>query len=124
MIVNTQEIKKGCKQVELGEIPEGWEELSLSEAIEVNPKREIKKGIQAKFVSMADLKEFDKKIQGFITREFSGGSKFINEDTLMARITPCLENGKTAFVDILEGQEVGGGSTESDYILFKGRQRR
>jgi len=103
----------------IGEIPEGWEELSLSEAIEVDPKRELKKGTQAKFVSMADLKEFDKKIQGFITREFSGGPKFVNEDTLMARITPCLENGKTAFVDILEKQEVGGGSTEFIVLAAK-----
>ena len=107
------------KQTELGEIPEGWEEYLFSEIIEVDPKRELRKGTQAKFVSMADLKEFDKKIQGFITREFKGGSKFVNEDTLMARITPCLENGKTAFVDILEREETGSGSTEFIVLAAK-----
>ena len=103
-------------------ISEEWEELSLSEAIEVSPKRELKKGTQAKFISMADLKEFNKKIQGFITKEFAGGSKFINEDTLMARITPCLENGKTAFVDILEKQEIGSGSTE--FIVLAAKENK
>lgn len=107
------------KQAELVEIPKGWERLLLSEIVEIDPKRELKKGIPAKFVSMADLKEFDKKIHGFIRREFKGGSRFINADTIMARITPCLENGKTAFVDILEKQEVGSGSTEFMVLAAK-----
>lgn len=120
MTTNIQEVQKGCKQVELDEIPEGWEEFSLSEAMEVSPKRELKKGIQAKFVSMADLKGFDKKIKNFVIKKFSGGSKFINGDTLMARITPCLENGKTAFVDILEDGEIGSGSTE--FIVLSAKE--
>ncbi len=93
-------------------LSEDWKEEIFSEAIEVNPKRELKKGIEAKFVSMSEIKEFDKRIQRYTIKKFSGGSKFINGDTLMARITPCLENGKTAFVDILNDEEVGSGSTE------------
>jgi type I restriction enzyme S subunit len=119
-MVNRKDNK--IKQTALGEIPEEWEEFLLSEVVEVGPKRELRKGTQAKFVSMADLKEFDKKIQGFTTREFSGGSKFANKDTLMARITPCLENGKTAFVDILEKQEIGGGSTE--FIVLAAKENK
>lgn len=46
--------------------------------------------------------------------------KFANTDTLIARITPCLENGKTTFVDILEENEVGFGSTE--YIVLNKRE--
>ena len=95
-----------------GELPEGWAAQIFSEAIVVNPKRELKKGTKSKFVSMADIKEFDKKIQRHTIKKFSGGSKFFNSDTLMARITPCLENGKTAFVDILDEGEVASGSTE------------
>lgn len=104
--------KINFEQTEIGEIILGWEECIFSEAVNVNPKRELKKGLTAKFVSMAELKEFNKKIKSFTVRTFSGGSKFINGDTLMARITPCLENGKTAYVDILENDEVGCGSTE------------
>ena len=48
---------------------------------------------------------------------YTGGSKFRNGDTLMARITPCLENGKTAYVSMLDEDEVGFGSTE--YIVFR-----
>lgn len=48
----------------------------------------------------------------FIMRSGRSGSKFVNGDTLMARITPCLENGKTAFVNFLADGQVGRGSTE------------
>ena len=84
----------------------------FSEAVEINPYRPIKKGASVKFVSMADLKEYNKKIQGYVYRRYVGGSRFQNNDTLMARITPCLENGKTIFVDILGDNEIAAGSTE------------
>ena len=45
-------------------------------------------------------------------RDFGSGTKFIAGDTLLARITPCLENGKSAFVDFLSDGQVGWGSTE------------
>lgn len=50
-------------------------------------------------------------------REMGSGMKFLNGDTLVAWITPCLENGKTAFVDFLSHGEVGWGSTE--YIVLR-----
>ncbi len=53
----------------------------------------------------------------WIEREFNSGTKFINGDTLLARITPCLENGKTGFVDFLDRGVVGWGSTE--YIVLR-----
>jgi type I restriction enzyme S subunit len=52
-----------------------------------------------------------------VDREVGSGMRFINGDTLVARITPCLENGKTAFVDFLQGGQVGWGSTE--YIVLR-----
>src|SRR3989344_8121431 len=112
-------MKSKFKQTEIGMIPEDWEELKLSEAIEINPKRELKKGVSAKKVPMDCLSPFNKKIQSFEVSKFSDGSKFTNKDTLMARITPCLENGKTAFVDILKEDEVGFGSTE--FIVLSGK---
>ena len=58
------------------------------------------------------LLPFTRKIPRYSIEEYKSGSKFRNGDTLLARITPCLENGKTAFVDFLEPDEVGFGSTE------------
>lgn len=110
------------KETENGKIPPGWEVTIISNAIEVNPERALKKGSNAKSVAMQDLKEFNKKIQNFTIKSFRGGSKFKNEDTLMARITPCLENGKTAFVDILEKEEIGFGSTE--FIVLSGKPEK
>ena len=45
--------------------------------------------------------------------------RFTNGDTLVARITPCLGNGKTAYVDFLEDGEIGWGSTE--YIVLNSK---
>lgn len=63
------------------------------------------------------LQPYTRGISGFEMASYTGGSKFRNGDTLMARITPCLENGKTAYVSMLDEDEVGFGSTE--YIVFR-----
>lgn len=84
----------------------------LGDICHINPTTLLKKGSISKFVSMDKLDPFKRKIGGYEEREYKGGSKFINGDTLLARITPCLENGKTAYVDILADGEVGAGSTE------------
>ncbi len=89
----------------------------LSEFAEFSPKETISKGTIAKKVSMDILRPFCRDIPTFVLEKYNGGTKFRNGDTIMARITPCLENGKTAKVDILEEGEVGFGSTE--YIVFR-----
>lgn len=94
-----------------------WIKCKLGDAVLFNPKESLKKGTIAKKVPMDILKPFCRDISKFEWTEFSGGTKFRNGDTIMARITPCLENGKTAKVNILEDDEVGFGSTE--YIVFR-----
>lgn len=94
------------------QLPDGWKICKLGDIANVNPTETLKKGILAKKVPMDALKPFTKKISFFCTESYSGGAKFKNGDTLIARITPCLENGKTAYVDILENNEIGFGSTE------------
>ncbi|MEX1029983.1 MAG: restriction endonuclease subunit S [Paenibacillaceae bacterium] len=89
-----------------------WREVQLKEVIQFNPKESIKKGEISKKIGMEKLNTFQRKIEGFELIEFNGGMKFRNGDTLLARITPCLENGKTAQVSILNKDEVGFGSTE------------
>lgn len=89
----------------------------LSEIALFNPTETLKKGTLAKKVGMDKLQSFCRDIPDYEIAEFSGGMKFRNGDTIMARITPCLENGKTAKVNILDTEEVGFGSTE--YIVFR-----
>ena len=100
------------EESELGLIPKGWRVLPLSEAFEINPRRSIKKGSIAPYLDMASVPTSGHVPVPPVSREFSSGSKFQNGDTLLARITPCLENGKTAHVDFLADEQVGWGSTE------------
>ena len=108
------------KQTEIGEIPEDWNIARLADFTLLNPQRNLKKKQDAKHVSMANLRLFDKKIVNYEIKPYNGGVKFINTDSLLARITPCLENGKTAYVDILDDNEVGFGSTE--FIVLNGKE--
>ncbi|MBP6412757.1 MAG: hypothetical protein KA450_04865 [Bacteroidia bacterium] len=94
--------------------------VKLNEYIRTNPPLSIKKNAIATYVEMNDLTTTSMRISGSIKREFIGGSKFQNGDTLLARITPCLENGKTAFVDILDEGEIAAGSTEFIVMRAKG----
>ena len=84
-----------------------WTKKKLSDIVYFNPKESLKKGTLSKKVSMDVLKPFCRDIPFYELTEFNGGTKFRNGDTIMARITPCLENGKTAKVGILEENEVG-----------------
>jgi type I restriction enzyme S subunit len=94
--------------------------MILSKFAEFNPKEILHKGTVAKKIPMDLLQPFTRKPSGYTTEEFSGGTKFRNSDTLLARITPCLENGKTAYCNILDNNEIGFGSTE--YIVLRAKQ--
>ena len=93
---------------------------NLVDIAEFNPRESLKKGSIAKKVAMDQLLPFYRDIPGYTLEPFNGGSKFRNGDTIMARITPCLENGKTAKVNFLDDGEVGFGSTE--YIVFRAKK--
>ena len=94
-----------------------WTTKKLSEIAYINPRESIGKGVVAKKVPMDKLQPFCRDVPGFVLEEYKGGAKFRNNDTIMARITPCLENGKIAKVSILSNDEIGFGSTE--YIVFR-----
>jgi type I restriction enzyme S subunit len=97
---------------ELGEIPEGWTVMELEQVTEINPPRVLKKGQRALYLDMASMPTRGHVAHRVVERPYTSGTRFMNGDTLLARITPCLENGKTAFVDFLAPNEVGWGSTE------------
>ena len=86
--------------------------VQLSEIAWLNPKRIIPKGTVARSIEMAHLPITGSFPSGWEMKEYNGGMKFQNGDTLMARITPCLENGKVAFINFLDDNEIAFGSTE------------
>ena len=102
---------------ELGEIPRGWTAVPLPNAIEVNPSRPLKRGDVAPYLDMANMPTRGQSPDDVVDRPFGSGMRFKNGDTLVARITPCLENGKTAYVAFLLDEQVGWGSTE--YIVLR-----
>lgn len=96
-----------------------WKETTLGESFEVNPPRLLNRNTVTPFVPMDALPAHARAIERIDARKYSGsGTRFRNGDTLIARITPCLENGKTVFVSGLGDGEVAHGSTE--YIVVSG----
>jgi type I restriction enzyme S subunit len=101
---------------------EGWRETTLDEIANINPFDHIAKGTIAKKIPMDVLQPFKKKVYDFSFEPYNGGMKFKNGDTIIARITPCLENGKTAYIDILDKDEIAFGSTE--YIVLREKNNK
>jgi type I restriction enzyme, S subunit len=101
-------------------IPQGWERVPTTEAVDVNPRTILSDEEDQWYVEMADLPINSMVIQNAVKRSGRSGSKFRNGDTLLARITPCLENGKTAFVNFMRDGEAGRGSTE--FIVLRSKR--
>ena len=95
-----------------------WKLYKLSDFIHFNPTLSLKKGTIAKKITMDQLIPYSREIYSWVNEPYSGGAKFQNGDTIMARITPCLENGKHAYVSILDNNEIAYGSTE--YFVMRG----
>ena len=101
------------------EAKEDWEEGTIADLIEFNPTRKLCKGEVVPFLEMSNLSTSTYAPTYWHNRAFTSGSKFENGDALLARITPCLENGKTAYVDFLDNGEIGWGSTE--FIVMRSK---
>ena len=99
---------------------EEWKEYRLGDFMEFNPKISLKKDTVARKITMDLLVPHSRDIYSWTYEPYSGGAKFQNGDTIMARITPCLENGKHAFISLLDENEIAYGSTE--YIVIRGRK--
>ena len=100
------------EESELGLVPRGWRVATLADTFDINPTRKLSKGSMASYLDMASMATSGHCVEAPIEREMGSGAKFQNGDTLLARITPCLENGKSAFVDFLAEGQIGWGSTE------------
>ncbi|WP_442680622.1 restriction endonuclease subunit S [Sphingomonas sp. ASY06-1R] len=95
-----------------GGLPNGWEWGSPESLVKINPTTRIDRNKEAPYVDMAALPTKGHRIVSAVSRPVGSGARFKNGDTLLARITPCLENGKSALVDCLDHDAVAWGSTE------------
>ena len=100
-------------------LPDGWRLGSPEDLVEINPRIRIKRGTPTRYLGMSEVPTEGFEIGTLEEREFTSGSKFEQGDTLLARITPSLENGKTALVTFLEPGEKAYGSTE--FIVLRGQ---
>lgn len=99
------------------EAKEDWEDGTLDEIINFNPTYRIPKGKSTPYLEMKNVSTSTFNPEDWYYRDFTSGMKFQNGDSIIARITPCLENGKTSYIDFLEKGQVGWGSTE--YIVMR-----
>ena len=94
-----------------------WKEYKFSDFVNINPSIKLPKDNPISFVEMKNLDSSLRYCESEQTKILSGGSRFMNGDTLFARITPCLENGKICQVRNLQ-DGIGFGSTE--FHVFRG----
>lgn len=115
-----ENVKMVDSGTDLGDVPEGWDVMSVSEAVQINPKVKVPKEGEKPYVPMGCLVENSMLIENIESRTGNSGTKFQNGDTLFARITPSLENGKTGFVRFLPSDTaVAFGSTE--FIVLRSK---
>jgi type I restriction enzyme S subunit len=120
-IASTQEqlLKLRSERMGLENEPDPAIAAPVTDFVHFSPKVPKPSG-EAVYVDMAALSTTRAGIGAWVRREPKGGTRFVNGDTLLARITPCLENGKTAYVDFMEDGEIGVGSTE--FIVMRSAQ--
>lgn len=100
-------------------MPKKWKKYKLFDFMDINPRMKFDSGKQYSFVEMKDLDPTSRKVLPSNYKTLKGGAKFQNGDTLFARITPCLENGKICQVQGLK-DNIGIGSTE--FLVFRGKE--
>lgn len=96
-----------------------WKEYNFSEFVEINPTVNLPAKEQVSFVEMKDLIDGKRYCYPSSTRSNGSGSKFRDYDTLFARITPCLENGKICQV---KGLKNGSGLGSTEFLVFRGKK--
>jgi type I restriction enzyme S subunit len=95
-------------------------QVPVTDIIDFNPSLPLKKSASAPYLEMKNLQETSSIPDGIRYREFTSGMRFQNGDTLLARISPCLENGKCCYVQCMKEGEVGWGSTE--FIVMRSKK--
>lgn len=93
---------------------------TFGEVFEVDPKIRIAKNSDVPFVEMADIEPWARTVGSKGTKKFAGGSKFLDGDVLVARITPSLENGKTSIYRASQSEKSAPASGSTEFIVVRG----
>jgi type I restriction enzyme M protein len=110
------------------EIQPEWEWVELGEVCEVNPKKsqlkEFSSEMEVSFAPMADLNEnemdFEAKEVKKLAEVINGYTYFADNDVLLAKVTPCFENGKAGIARNLKN---GIGFGSSEYYVFRASEK-
>jgi type I restriction enzyme S subunit len=113
-IVGTYEqlLRVHFEKLRIDEDPDPSSMIAVSDIVRFNPAIQVPRSGDAVYLVMSAVPTDRAAVLDWSRREPKSGTRFANGDTVMARITPCLENGKTAFIDFMKDDEVGIGSTE------------
>lgn len=93
---------------------------TFGEVFEVDPKIKIAKNSDVPFVEMADIEPWARTVGSKGTKKFAGGSKFLDGDVLVARITPSLENGKTSIYRASRSEKSAPAAGSTEFIVVRG----
>lgn len=121
METTTNNMPLGYKDSSLGIIPQEWEVMKLGDITEINPSKEEINSQYVTFLTMSDVSEHGGVIKENIIPKSSiknGLTPFKKGDIIIAKITPCFENGKGALLDNIT-REYGFGSTEFHVIRYR-----
>ena len=93
--------------------------MKFLEFVEINPRIELKKYLEYPCVFMDEVEPGRKWVSGNEIKMYKGGTKFQKGDTLFARITPCLENGKIAKY---KGDKNNFGFGSTEFFVFRAKE--
>lgn len=88
--------------------------MNFLDKITLNPPVPLKKGIAYPFIEMANVGSYQREPENVDTKVYSSGSRFADGDTIIARITPCLQNGKGFYC-----HNIGEGFGSTEFIVLR-----
>jgi len=100
-----------------------WKEKTMDDICSINPSKTIRRSDeQVSFIPMAFVSEegrIEKSEMRLYSEVSKGYTSFVDKDVIVAKITPCFENGKAALVDNLEG---GAGYGSTEFHVFRAKE--
>ncbi len=90
--------------------------MRFLEYIELNPKVSLEKGKEYPFIEMNNVSTQYRDPEFIDIKEFDSGVRFQDGDTVIARITPCLQNGKRFYC-----KNIGSGFGSTEYLVFRSK---
>ena len=121
---NSHYEKRGSEEVCIDEelpfdIPSSWEWCRIGSLFQVNPRNDISDDTDVGFIPMALIKDGFRNEHTFEERKWknikSGFTHFADGDIVVAKITPCFQNRKSAIISQLPSG-IGAGTTELHVI--------